>query len=334
MGEGEHRIGGHPLKHLIGECPSSLVADHALSSKERCVQNTRWPGHPTVTGCRDRFAAAEAQEEGEAITRSLITQHTRKDRHAIPRRTILMNRCDFFSDEPPSEPLPRWATITQVSDALDVSRHLIHYTARRAVAQSEPWVKKEIADTGKPIYLIDTEHETYTTHAKRWKQQTTKQSTPFVDSDARWSRTGRSRLSQNHSEEEEALLSSDSSPFTHVPWLEHDNGASGLDHWHFLRQWLSIKDLQIFKNILDEEEQTHPWRWRWGELEGKGCQDVEEAVVLALQTKLQSYEGARLNEEGARLKQDAAFVETLPEEEPPPPQRFRFFSQRKEPPLV
>ncbi len=241
-----------------------------------------------------------------------------------------MNRCDFFDETPSPGPLPRWATITQVSAFLDVSRHLIHYTVRKAVAHHEPWVKKEMTAAGKPIYRIDIEHETYKTHEEQWKQQKALQGTTYADSVARWSRFGPSLLSQNRAEEEDAVLSSD--PFTQSLWREPDDGERGFDHWHRLRQWFSLKGLQIFKNILDEEEQTHPWRWRWGELEGEGCQDVEEAVVLALQAKLQTNEHARSNDEEAHSKQEAAFFDALSPEEPQPPQRFRFFSQRKEPP--
>lgn len=206
-----------------------------------------------------------------------------------------MNRCGFFDDEPPAGPLPRWATITQVSDFLDVSRHLVHSTVREAVENSESWVKKEIADTGKPTYLIDTDHETYKVHEEQWKR--------------------------HHAMYGNA--SSDPFSYHRALWLEPDDMENGLDSWHSLRQWLSVEGIQIFKNILDEEGQTHPWRWRWGDLEGEGCLNVEEAIVMALQTRFHVYE-----EELS--KQDAALFDRHPQEEPQRLQRFRFFARRKE----
>ena len=232
-----------------------------------------------------------------------------------------MNGCNFFDDQPPTGSLPRWATITQVSDFLEVSRNAVRSAVRRAVVNSEQWVKKEVSEDGKPIYLIDTDHETYQSHEERWKQTKALQGEPLVNSAAHWSQARQSLFSHIRPGERALLPSA----FTDIPRQEQENSEGGLDRWPRLRHWLSTRGIQIFKNILDEDEQIRPWQWRWDDLEGEGCQDVEEAIVMALQNRLHLYK-----EEF--LEQDAAFFEALRQEESQKPPRFRLFSRKKESP--
>ena len=70
----------------------------------------------------------------------------------------------------------------------------------------------------------------------------------------------------------------------------------------------------------------HPWQWRWDDLEGDGCESVEEAIVMALKTRFHVYE-----EELIELD-TAFFEEELRQEEPQKPPRFKLFSRKKEAP--
>ena len=232
-----------------------------------------------------------------------------------------MNGCDFFDDQPPTGALPRWATITQVSDFLEVSRNAVRSAVRRAVANNEQWVKKETSEEEKPVYLIDTDHEIYKSHEERWKQSKVIQGDSYANSVARWSSARQSLFSHTHCGERTLPPP----PFANIPWQEQNGSESGLDRWPRLRQWLYANGVQIFKNILDEDEQADLWQWRWDELEGEGCQDVEEAIVTALQNRFHVYKEEL-------LKQNPAFFEEFTQEEPQRPQRFNFFSRKKEAP--
>jgi hypothetical protein len=233
-----------------------------------------------------------------------------------------MNESDFFDDHPPAGTLPRWATITQVSGFLEVPRSAVSSTVRKAVAKSEPWVKKEISEEEKLVYLIDTDHELYTSHAEQWKQRKAQREDSLNASLARWSHLRETPFSPEPSEK----VALSPSPFVDIPWSEYEGFESGLNHWHRLRQWLFAKGVQIFKNVLDDEDPMHPWQWRWDDLEGDGCESEEEAIVMALQTRFHVYE-----EEIIELD-TAFFEEELRQEESQKPPRFKLFSRKKEAP--
>jgi hypothetical protein len=97
-----------------------------------------------------------------------------------------MTECTFFDDEQPTRGLPQWATITQVSEFLDVSRNAIRSAVRRAVANNEDWVKKESKKGESTHYLIDMTHEIYQSHAQRWKENRGAQEEDSFATSADW----------------------------------------------------------------------------------------------------------------------------------------------------
>src|SRR5690242_4101739 len=64
--------------------------------------------------------------------------------HAFTKRKgdVFMTEGLFFDDQPPTEGLSHWATITQVSTFLSVPRTTVRGTVRRAATSGESWVKK------------------------------------------------------------------------------------------------------------------------------------------------------------------------------------------------
>lgn len=229
-----------------------------------------------------------------------------------------MNEYESFNNQPPTGTLPQWATITQVSDFLGIPRNAIRSAVRRAVANGEDWVKKETSEEGKPLYQLDTKHEAYQLHEDRWKHNKAVQHALLEYSVSARPHAWQSRFSPLRFERERLLHRHSSHAFSSRDALTQRE--STLHDWPRIRQWLCTKGIQIFKNILAEEEQATSWQWRWNELHGEGCQSEEEAIIAVLQSRFDAYE--KIYEE-----QEAAFF-THVQEEPPEPQRFSFFSRR------
>jgi hypothetical protein len=159
-------------------------------------------------------------------------------------------------------PLPRWATITQVSRALGIPRPLVRTVVRRATATHDPWVMFD-PTSGKTRSLIDTSHPTYSSYAHQWKPEThvLAPSAPSA-----------------------SLVPFDPSE-SEVLACDEEQVADGLQAVPLLRQWLSTVDLAIFKNVLDEGA-IFPWHWRWGSQHDESYASIEEALVAALQCRL------------------------------------------------
>ena len=133
-----------------------------------------------------------------------------------------MNESAFFDDHPPAGSLPRWATITQVSGFLEIPRSAVSSTVRKAIANNEPWVKKEISEEVKLIYLIDTNHELYMSHVEQWKQRKARREDSLNASLARWSHLRESPFSPEPSEK----VALSASPFVDIPWSEYEGFES------------------------------------------------------------------------------------------------------------
>ncbi len=187
-----------------------------------------------------------------------------------------MNETDPSGDLFPPGTLPRWATITQVSASLGAPRNAVRSAVRRAVKNGEQWVKKETPDkSSMPVYLINTNHTAYQAHARRWKQNT-------VSGAALYELDEQARDTWEFSE-----------VASHSQWLPPSSSTGlynalereypDLHALPGLCSWLWSHGLQIFKNILAEEEQEAPWQWRWGDLHGEGYESSETALVAALQ---------------------------------------------------
>jgi hypothetical protein len=197
--------------------------------------------------------------------------------------------CDFYDGQPPTGELPQWATITQVSDFLEIPRNAIRSAVRRAVANNEEWVKKETGEGGSTHYLIDTTHEIYQYHQERWKQNKAR-ATSFGEADAAWSHAGHSRFSSTMLEED---------PFSRYETVPHSGQQDSevvLQRWPHFRQWLYAEGIQVFQNLLAEDGQR-TWEWRWGELHGEGYESVEEAIIMVLQNGFDAKEVERYRKE-------------------------------------
>src|SRR5579859_5436934 len=75
----------------------------------------------------------------------------------------LMATIDDEQDD--THKLPDWATLTEVSTTLGVSRNAVQSAARRAFKRHELWVKKAHGNI-----LIDTQNETFNCLVRRWKE--------------------------------------------------------------------------------------------------------------------------------------------------------------------
>src|SRR5579859_7338731 len=165
--------------------------------------------------------------------------------YSLTRRNSLMNERTLFDGQRPTDCLPHWATITQVSTFLAVPRTTVRGTVRRALCYNEPWVKREDAGDEKSPYLIDTTHETYASHAQRWKQNQAIQEEGLDDSQASQSSTGQSFFSSVPSEEPPTLPYTSSSPRSPLSWYG-SNFDGVLDRWPRFRSRLYSWGIQIF----------------------------------------------------------------------------------------
>lgn len=217
-----------------------------------------------------------------------------------------------FSDkQQPTNGLPHWATITQVSTFFHVPRTTVRDMARRASAAGKPWVKQERDEDGKSRYLIDTTHEAYKAYEQQWahkQAQREEQEAGMTISPADWynsdgcNRRDGYRPSQprpSHTSHTAHIRSEDTAlslntPNTTTPstpshtqrsWSQHRSFDDVLRLWPLFRQRLYSWGLQIFQNILAEEGQKNPWQWRWGELHGEGYRNEEEAIIAALESQ-------------------------------------------------
>lgn len=171
--------------------------------------------------------------------------------------------------EPYSEPstpnaLPQWATLTQVSEATGVSRSAVRSVARRALKHEEPWVKKE---DGK--ILLDTHHDTYKSHARRWEDESWY--TAFPDD-----------IEITEDYKESATSNKQESFYNFYHWYP-SLATEGYNHWPQFCQWLASQGLCVFLNLLTGEETLH---WTWGELHGEiNNASVRDAIIAALDCK-------------------------------------------------
>ncbi|GHO50823.1 hypothetical protein [Ktedonospora formicarum] len=168
-----------------------------------------------------------------------------------------------YNETTTPSPLPYWATLTQVSQATGVSRSAVRSVARRALKQEEPWVKKEDGRI-----LLNTHHDTYTSHARRWQEDTW--STTFLDD------------LDTEDQDKQFTTSNTQNSFYWYPSL----ATEGYTHWPQFCQWLASQGLYVTLNLLVGEEILH---WTWGEHQGTvQSASVRDAVIAALTHKLTS----------------------------------------------
>jgi hypothetical protein len=182
--------------------------------------------------------------------------------------------------------LPRWATITQVSEALAIPRDTVRSAVRRAAASSEVWVKKEVAPDGTAVYLIDTQHASYQAHEARWKQGTTARQHL-----ASWLRIPPECVISMWSKEQ--TMRDGETAEDHASSRSNEQETSGFSAGPRVWQWLAAGGLEIFTNCLAPAGQAYPWQWHWNELHGAGYGSVEEALLAALQARFDAYERER-----------------------------------------
>jgi hypothetical protein len=234
-----------------------------------------------------------------------------------------MTDCTFFDEEQPTNGLPQWATITQVSDFLEVPRNAIRSAVRRAVENNEDWVKKEISEGGGTHYLVDTTHETYKSHERRWEQKRAAQDEYGTASSTDWYNAKNAFFSQMYPED-------DSIPaYTFPPqfsWGSAGHFDDVLQRWMKFRQRLYSWGIQIFQNILAEEDQESPWQWRWGSLHGEGYPNEEEAIIAALESRLMVDVGEN---ENPALGDPSTFSQATPMTHVKS-QRFKFLNKRND----
>lgn len=171
---------------------------------------------------------------------------------------------EWDKDEHKTEPLPAWATLTEVSNALGIPRNAVKSAARRAMKNHQSWVKKE---EGK--ILLDTRHERYLCLARKWREQ--KEPHPMFLGEDEFLTSFESAQAGNRS------------CYRWYPSL----ASEGYKHWPEFCSWLASQGLHISFNLL-AGEQAVSLQWRWGELGGaEDYANVKEAVIAALQSKLQ-----------------------------------------------
>ena len=195
--------------------------------------------------------------------------------------------CGFFDDEQPTDTqndCPRWASISDISTFLDVSRNTISTAVKRAWANREPWVKKKKAEDGNTLYLIDTQHDLYLSHQERWKQNKALRTAFLGEAATDWSQADHVCF---HPQSSEAAFP----PHAPLPLTRYEHHSEGvLQRWPRFREWLYSHGIQVFQNLLAEERQKNPWEWRWGELHGEGFASDEAAIIAVLQSRFDADE--------------------------------------------
>jgi hypothetical protein len=233
-----------------------------------------------------------------------------------------MSETTFFDEQHPTDGLPHWATITQVSDFLTVPRTTIRDTVRRAWASGEPWVKKEDSSEEQSQYLIDTTHETYKAHEQRWKQNQAAREDASPDP-AAWYRVRPPSFFDKLLEESSSLYPS-SSRFAPFSWRTRKSFDVVLHLWPVFRQRLYSWGMQVFQNILAEEGEENPWQWRWGDLHGEGYPSEEEAIIAAIESRLMAHS----QEPEDQSLADPSLFTYPPSTTQTKSGRFTFFSRR------
>jgi hypothetical protein len=231
-----------------------------------------------------------------------------------------MTECAFFDEQQPTGGLPHWATITQISVFLTVPRTTVRDTVRRAWDSGEPWITKEDSEDEHSQYLIDTTHEIYQAHEQRWKQNQATRGEDVTPSPADWYRVRPSFFSHVHSEE---TSSPDASSSTFAQPSRRASFDNVLHLWPIFRQRLHSWGMQVFQNILAEEEEENPWQWRWGDLHGEGYPSEEEAIIAAIESRLMANEEEH---EDQSLADPSLFTCTPPTTQTKP-HRFNLFSR-------
>ncbi len=219
--------------------------------------------------------------------------------------------CMYDDPHKPAVSLPRWATITQVSSGLGMSRNTVSTAVKRAWANGEAWVKKEEAPDGNIRYLIDTEHERFLFHSHRWKRLKRLRAASAEDPALCFPAPVPGSTSVSLSDTMISFY-----PCGPLQWPGYEPGESAFYRLPRLRHWLHSQGMQIFTNRLAEEGQDNPWHWRWGELHGKGYPSDEEAVVAALDS--------RLMQERQRCEEPHGSPAQSQPEPSPPPRRSLF----------
>jgi hypothetical protein len=181
----------------------------------------------------------------------------------------------YDDDEHKTLEIPIWGTLTEVSEALGVSRNAVKSAARRALKRQEPWVKKD-----GNIILINIQHELYRSYARRWQEQHTNNIAleDIADEDNPF---------QNKASSEDGFAT----PYRCYPSLT----LEGYLHWPEFCQWLASQGLYISCNLLTGEN-TPFLQWYWGNRQGEGnYTSVKDAVIAALSTKLKALADAELD---------------------------------------
>ena len=175
--------------------------------------------------------------------------------------------------------LTGWQSIAAVSAALGVPKHTIHGVVARAADRRQAWVQQE--PDGLRCWLMNTDSLAYQRHAKRWQRLAAQRKSQGTR------RTALSDLPDLPFDADLQLDEEDLAPFAlsgplSATWSPAPEVARD---WPELCRWLREQGVLIFTNALCTGETTL-WQWRWGELEGAGCESSKAAIVAALKAKL------------------------------------------------
>ncbi len=163
----------------------------------------------------------------------------------------------------------RWATMSEVSEALGVTRHTIKHAVQKAHALGHAWVKRDPNPTPGCFarWLIDTSHPTYHSHEQRWRK---------AEEDGEGWPPLEELLDQASKERGEG------SETTFDPLIDlHDDPH---ERWPERCSWLEEQGLIISPNVLSEDA---CWMWSWRGAFGTGYDTACEATIAALQHQMQ-----------------------------------------------
>ena len=166
--------------------------------------------------------------------------------------------------------LTGWHTITEIRDALDIPYEPIRRIVKHASRNEETWVKMAKLPRR---WLIDTESEGF--------QRLLQECAFYIQ---KLDQTEVPELPDFPPDFPFLFESAPSAPCSPLsPSQSHTIEVQSTSYWPALRQWLRDEGVLIFSNILDDKGD---WQWAWGELVGDGCENVDSAILMALQAKV------------------------------------------------
>ncbi len=190
----------------------------------------------------------------------------------------------FYDDEHQPHALPEWATLTEVSKAVGITREIVRAAARQALKHEELWVKKK-----QGRFLINTTAASYKEHVRQWTALHQHHLSQWQKSRQEVS-LPESALDPFAAAEEEWRSRRPGHPGK-APVPSHPSASLVLEghrQWPALCSWLSSQGLSVFFNLLAGEQEIS-LQWQWGELRSEYYStDIKDAVIDALDCKLKT----------------------------------------------